>query len=72
MPPVFEGGTLDYVDLDIDILVANDLTYTILDSEEFELSAAKFDFSEDVRAKTFGAVKDVIAMVEQRHFPFDR
>ena len=71
-PPTFEAGMLDYVDLDIDILVGNDWTQAILDEEEFEDSAAKYGFSDELRKKVSGAVDELIAMIEHRQFPFDR
>src|SRR5712691_8676982 len=40
MPPAFEEGALTYVDLDIDILVQPDLSYQVLDLEEFAANAA--------------------------------
>ena len=72
MPPTFENGVLDYVDLDIDILVAKDWTYSILDKDEFEENAAKFGFSPDLRAKAVKAVDEVIALIERHQFPFER
>ena len=38
-PPSFDGRVLSYIDLDIDVLVAPDLTYKILDVEDFEANA---------------------------------
>ena len=35
-PPQFDGRVLSYIDLDIDVLVAPDLTYRILDLDDFE------------------------------------
>ncbi len=72
MPPTFENGVLDYVDLDIDILVAQNGTYSILDSDEFEENAVKHEFSDDLRADVFRAVDELTAMIESREFPFSR
>ena len=68
----FENGVLDYVDLDIDILVAQNGTYSILDSDEFEENAVKHEFSDDLRADVFRAVDELTAMIERREFPFNR
>ena len=54
VPPTFDGQVLSYVDLDIDILVEPDLSYQILDLEDFEENAARFGYSEDVQAKPAG------------------
>ncbi|MBC7900349.1 MAG: DUF402 domain-containing protein, partial [Saprospiraceae bacterium] len=48
MPPSFENNVLDYVDLDIDILVWEDGSYKILDLEEFETNAVKYKYPGDV------------------------
>src|SRR5438876_7340080 len=36
IPPSFEGQTLSYIDLDIDILVESNFLYRVVDLEEFE------------------------------------
>lgn len=72
MPPTFEDGVLDYVDLDIDILVSDDWTYQIVDSDEFEANALKHGFSDDLRTRATEAVGDLIEMIKQHKFPFDR
>ncbi len=71
IPPTFENGVLDYVDLDIDILITNDGTYSILDSDEFEESAARYGFSDELRMEISRAVNELTAMIEHHEFPFD-
>jgi len=71
MPPTFDGRTLDYVDLDLDVLVKRDWTYTILDSDEFEENAVKHGFSADLCARAHNAVDELIKLIEAHQFPFD-
>ena len=71
MPPTFENGVLDYIDLDIDIFVAEDRSYTILDTDEFDETALIHGFSDELRKKVSEAVEELVAMIEQRQFPFD-
>ena len=71
VPPVFEGRTLNYIDLDIDILVQPDLSYRVLDREDFESNAARFGYSDDVRRHAEEALNEVIALIESRTFPFN-
>src|SRR5713226_6659627 len=59
MPPTFEDGTLSYIDLDIDILVQPDLSYQVLDLEEFEANAKRYGYSEQVRAQARAAVDEL-------------
>jgi protein associated with RNAse G/E len=71
MPPAFAEGTLSYVDLDIDILVQPDLSYQVLDLDEFEKHAELFGYDDETRRQAHSAVADLIAMIEMRQFPFD-
>ena len=66
-PPSFDGATLTYVDLDIDILVERDFSYRILDLEDFE----NYPYPAEVKQKARHAVAELITLVEARSFPFD-
>lgn len=70
MPPVFENGELDYIDLDLDVLVWPDLSYKILDREDFEQNAERFGYSDEIRVNVNAAMNDVIMLIENRKFPF--
>jgi protein associated with RNAse G/E len=72
MPPELKGNVLSYVDLDVDILVAPDHTYSILDEDEFEINAKHFGYPEDVRRNVSDAVEKLVEMIEKSQFPFDR
>ncbi|MDX6385092.1 MAG: uncharacterized protein QOK48_2665 [Blastocatellia bacterium] len=69
-PPVMSEGTLTYIDLDIDVLVQPDLSYQILDLEEFEENSARYEYPEPVKAMAHAAVDDLISLIEGRRFPF--
>ncbi|HZN01672.1 MAG TPA: DUF402 domain-containing protein [Pyrinomonadaceae bacterium] len=70
-PPQFDGRVLSYVDLDIDVLVEPDLTYRILDEEDFEQNARRYGYPEEIRANARRALTEVIGLIESRAFPFD-
>ena len=70
-PPSFDGRVLSYIDLDIDVLVAPDLTYKILDLEDFEENARRYSYPEDVQANAHRAVKELTELIESRGFPFN-
>jgi protein associated with RNAse G/E len=70
MPPILSDGTLTYIDLDIDILVQPDFSYQVLDLEEFEANAVRFEYPEQVKADAHAAVDELIALIETRQFPF--
>jgi protein associated with RNAse G/E len=71
VPPTFDGETLSYVDLDLDILVEPDLSYRILDVEDFERNAEDYGYSVEVQANARRAVDELVRMIETRAFPFN-
>jgi protein associated with RNAse G/E len=71
VPPGFDGRVLSYVDLDIDILVAPDLSYSILDEDEFEANAARYNYPADIHASARRALDELVRLIESRSFPFD-
>jgi protein associated with RNAse G/E len=70
MPPSFDGEVLRYVDLDVDLLVGPDLSYQILDLDDFEANATIYNYPSDVRENVHRAVNDLVQMIETRAFPF--
>ncbi|HEX8140267.1 MAG TPA: DUF402 domain-containing protein [Pyrinomonadaceae bacterium] len=71
VPPLFDGRVLSYVDLDIDILVAPDLSYRIVDLDEFEANSERFRYPAEVRERAHAALRELVALVSARQFPFD-
>ncbi len=71
VPPVFDGRVLSFIDLDMDILVAPDLSFRILDREEFEINAVRYQYPPEVRFQAHHALLDLAALIEAREFPFD-
>ena len=71
LPPTLTGDVLDYIDLDIDILVAADLSYKILDREEYEENTVKYGYPADVLAKAESALAELERMIAAREFPFN-
>ncbi|HLO00556.1 MAG TPA: DUF402 domain-containing protein [Pyrinomonadaceae bacterium] len=70
VPATFADNVLSYVDLDLDILVAPDFSYQILDVEDFERNADHYGYTQEVRLKARQAVDDLVKMIETRAFPF--
>jgi len=70
-PPQFDGHTLSYIDLDIDVLVGPDLTYQILDMDDFEEHALQFSYSEEVQNQARQALVDLTGLIESRSYPFN-
>ena len=72
MPPVLAEGVLSYVDLDIDVLVQPDLSFEVVDQEEFEHNAAAFGYPPEIVRAAHAAVRDLVNLIERRQFPFAR
>lgn len=70
LPPKFTDGVLSYVDLDVDVLVAPDFTYQVLDWDEFEVNATRYNYSEQLRSETTKALDELVSLIETRTFPF--
>ncbi len=72
-PVQFDGQTVRYVDLDLDVIVhhgaAND--WEIRDRDEFEQARERYAYPESVVRDALAAIDDLVAMVEAREFPFD-
>jgi protein associated with RNAse G/E len=71
VPPTFDGQTLTYVDLDMDILVRPDSSYSLLDLEEFEANAVRYGYPTQVQASAQDAVNELLKMIRTRAFPFN-
>ena len=72
MPPSFDGRVLNYVDLDIDVLVKPDFSYQVLDLEDFEENARRYDYPVEVRDNANVALAELIRLIETRSFPLDQ
>jgi|SRR5215213_966798 len=70
-PPEFVGNVLDYIDLEIDILVWRDFSFEILDLDEYEESSRKFNFSDEVKYKVEESLNKLLEMIKEKTFPFD-
>ena len=69
MPPSFSDGVLDYVDLDIDVLVQPDLSYTVLDIDDFTSNARLFQYPDDLRSWVEKTLDEVLHAIETRNVP---
>lgn len=70
MPPKFKNNVLDYVDLEIDVLVSKDFSVEVLDRDEFEENSKFFGYSESLITKTFQTLDELLELIKVRAFPF--
>jgi hypothetical protein len=74
-PLQFDGATLHYVDLQLDVRVragaAGELTYRLMDEDEFEAARQRYVYADELVARCYAAVDELVRLVEARQFPFD-
>jgi len=69
-PPVLSGITLEYIDLDIDVLADPQLNYEILDMDEFEQRTAELGYTENTVDGALKSLAELVDLIESRSFPF--
>jgi len=70
-PPVLSAGFLDYTDLDVDFLVWRDLSYQILDLDDFSKNSRIFSYQPMILDRVEAAKSEVETLIRTRGFPFD-
>jgi protein associated with RNAse G/E len=70
MPATFENGILDYVDLDIDVIVWPGGRVDTLDQDDFESNSLRFGYPDDVRKNALDSLADLKRKISSREFPF--
>jgi protein associated with RNAse G/E len=72
-PLDFDGETLRYVDLQLDVRVfveEGSWRHEVWDEDEFEAARERYSYDDNLVARCRRAVDEVIALVEARDFPF--
>jgi uncharacterized protein len=69
MPPILEGNTLSYVDLDIDVVVWPNKLVEVLDRDDFEKNQLKYGYPEHVVAGAEDALNDVLGIIKEGSLP---
>jgi protein associated with RNAse G/E len=55
----------------MDIVVRPDFSYEILDMDEFEVNAERYNYPADVRDSARTALSELLSLIDARAFPFD-
>lgn len=71
MPASFDGKTLRWVDLDIDIRCYRDGAPEVLDEDEFEQHRIELGYPADVVERALAARDEALRLAQARAFPFD-
>ncbi|MBS1793935.1 MAG: DUF402 domain-containing protein [Acidobacteria bacterium] len=70
MPPAIYDNMIEYVDLDLDILVYPDNKVQVLDVEEFHRNARHFKYPPDVVSATKTQLTALLEILNRAQFPF--
>ena len=70
-PAVLRENRLEYIDLDIDVLVNPELNYEILDLDEFAEHTVEFGYPAELIENAKASLNELIELIERRQFPFD-
>ena len=70
-PPTFDGQILSYIDLDIDVVVEPDFSFSVLDLDEFERNVLRYDYPLEIQINARSAVDELIGLIRARAFPFN-
>ncbi len=70
-PPAFDGHSLTYIDLDIDVIVQPDYSYEVLDLDEFSMNSERYKYTAEERENAMAAMKELSRIIESRQFPFN-
>lgn len=70
MPPRLGSNTLDYIDLDIDLVVWPDRSTDVLDLDDFRRNSEKFDYTKETIEKAEAALAELTAAAEAAADPF--
>ncbi len=71
MPPTLGVNVLDYVDLDVDVVIWPDRNVLIHDEDEYRQNSAKFAYSEEVQACVGTALRELLELYGNREPPFN-
>jgi protein associated with RNAse G/E len=70
-PPIFKNNVLDYIDLDIDVVVDGKGIITILDIEEFRENSLKYSIPDSIQTSVYTTLEKILLLIRSQEFPFD-
>lgn len=69
-PFILRQNVLTYIDYDLDVKVYPDMSYTILDREEFVIRRRMMQYPDDVVNQVYKGVQEVVNWIDERRGPF--
>ncbi|WP_096271419.1 nucleoside tri-diphosphate phosphatase [Paucisalibacillus globulus] len=69
-PFVFEENAIKYIDYDLDLKVYPDMTYDVLDEDEYQIHRDKMNYPDVLDRILYNNIEDLQRWVQQRKGPF--
>ena len=69
-PPAFDGRSLTYIDLDIDVIVRSDYSYEVLDLDEYGANSLRYGYTAEEKTNVKKALEELTGLIRARDFPF--
>jgi len=70
MPPRFEDLVIDYVDLDLDVIVWPDGRVDTMDEDDFAANALRFGYPPEVQQRALDSLEELRLAIADHEFPF--
>jgi protein associated with RNAse G/E len=70
-PFMWDKEALKYIDYDLDVKVFPDMTYTLLDEDEYEQHRKEMNYPKQIDQILKKNVDDLLSMINQRKGPFE-
>ena len=71
LPATRHGDSIDFVDLDLDVIVLPGGTHYIRDQDVFADRSVSMGYSEEAKRQAHLGILHALRMVRRQHFPFD-
>ncbi len=69
MPATYADGVVDFIDLDIDVVVWPDLSHEVLDLDDFAENSQKYGYPPDVIRNSNRSVDEIIELIKTGGLP---
>lgn len=69
-PFTYDEGAVKYIDYDLDVKVYPDMTYKLLDEDEYEVNKIDMNYPTELNAILYNHIEHLLMWVRQRKGPF--
>jgi hypothetical protein len=71
LPATLDGDRIDFVDLDLDVVVLPGFTHYVRDQEAFAERSVSMGYTEEAKRVAHQGILHALRMVRRRQYPFD-